>query len=547
MNDTLIKNQTLIDLKVSSFVYKNNKVIIISYLTNYYVSQHKEVNIPFLYSDKQVINIEEEKDLYELKFKIGNYNNELIFVVGDSYGSILILDNPKIEGKELTFELNKEQIEEILQVNGKRYLSFSYVESLGMNHLNSILDISITKTQIIKENVYIGITKLLENNYQLGDYVTYETNVTDISNIISKGFKFHFNNMQEDYDATCYLKKREEKPLLMICYIWFEGNFSLGEIKEEIILDEIHIKYNFTILPVVNDEVFIVEGEGFELVFNYPLILDFTLNDNLIVKYFTGDSNLYKSIKLNPEAKDDLVCEYETQAMKCIVPKSHFERKPSGYYYTSHLNNLDERAIFYQINPVKVILPIDNEFVIKIKQEDNDYEQVIGEKGTIYFVMDYNDNELNLFNISEIEEKSLFGTKIVDESNNEYIAVCRLWKPKNDKLRLFCNSNDLKNGINYINIIKTTFEYNNKYNITIIPELEKIKVIRTNDFFPFFPFLYSDNQEIFVEKDIDNYELRFKHDMYEGEFLLELFDGYFNEMLLDKCIESINRELICTN
>ena len=126
----------------------------------------------------------------------------------------------------------------------------------------------------------------------------------------------------------------------MICSFWIEGNYSLWEVKEEIILDDIHTKYNFTILPVINDEVFIVDGLGFSLIFNYPLILDFTLNDNLIVKYFTGDSSIYKNIKLNPEAKDDLECKYEAQAMKCIVPKSHFERKPSGYYLTSHLNKL---------------------------------------------------------------------------------------------------------------------------------------------------------------------------------------------------------------
>ena len=57
--------------------------------------------------------------------------------------------------------------------------------------------------------------------------------------------------------------------------------------------------------------------------------------------------------------------------------------------------------------------------------------------------------------------------------------------------------------------------------------------------------MYSDTQEIFVEKNIDNYELRFKYDSY-GEELLELFDGYFNEMILDKCITQNNKELICT-
>lgn len=40
----------------------------------------------------------------------------------------------------------------------------------------------------------------------------------------------------------------------------------------------------------------------------------------------------------------------------CIVPKSHFEGQKSGYYFTKHVNELNEEHIFYTIPPFKVLL-----------------------------------------------------------------------------------------------------------------------------------------------------------------------------------------------
>ena len=539
LNETLINNSTLIDLNPGSFTYKNNKVVIISYLTSLYLMQYDD-NIPFLYSDKQIIKLDEENgDFYEIKFKIGNYNDEILFLVGESLNA-LVLDNPKKDGKYVSFQIPKEKIEEIFQTNYSSYLVFFYIDSIGIYEFDNIMDIYIMKNEIIKENIYIKITKLLEYNYRGYEFIAYETNVTTIDNIISKDFRFSFKGM--DTGAICVFKKAEEKPLLFLCLAMEEGNFSLGEIETEIIYDDIHTKYNFIISPVNNDDIFHIKGNGYYIALNYPEILDFTLNDTLIVNYIT-EPDVFKGIKLNQEAEKSLECTYGKLMMNCIVPKSHFEKKPSGYYYTSHLNDFNENSIVYFTNPIKVILPVENELIIRLKQKDNDNENIIGEKGTIYFITDYNDNRLNIFNNSDIEEKTEFITKIFDDLDNEYDVKCRLWKPNDNNIRLFCTLNQsLINEDNNINIIKTTFEYDNKYNITIISELENIKVHQINGSSS---FIYSDIQTIYLTNNTDSYELQFKADSYNGE-LLELFDSYFNEIILDECSMRKNRDLICT-
>ena len=59
-------------------------------------------NIPFLYSNEQEIKIEADKQYYELKFKIEEYNNEVLFLREkkrreDMYFTELILEDCNIE------------------------------------------------------------------------------------------------------------------------------------------------------------------------------------------------------------------------------------------------------------------------------------------------------------------------------------------------------------------------------------------------------------------------------------------------------------------
>ena len=70
--------------------------------------------------------------------------------------------------------------------------------------------------------------------------------------------------------------------------------------------------------------------------------------------------HIYTGITFNENSKD-LICEDFDSIKKCIVQKSHFEGKESGFYYTKFTNrNTNKKVIAYESIPIKVILPIDN-------------------------------------------------------------------------------------------------------------------------------------------------------------------------------------------
>ena len=109
---------------------------------------------------------------------------------------------------------------------------------------------------------------------------------------------------------------------------------SLPEIKEEIVLNNSHPKYNFYIQPVKNNEKITIDGPG-----NFPKAtikmentLDFYTNDEINLDFFMEEPQNMKGIRINLNASNDLACkDIGKRAKRCIVPKSHFENKQSGY------------------------------------------------------------------------------------------------------------------------------------------------------------------------------------------------------------------------
>ena len=120
-----------------------------------------------------------------------------------------------------------------------------------------------------------------------------------------------------------------------------EINNSLSEIKEEIILDNRNIKYNFRIQPVKNTEKFYAcTSFGAMNMWSYPEVLDFTIQDSITIEYWMGNPSCLYGIRLNKDAPD-LECENIKGFKRCIVHKSHFKGKENGYYYTRYRHCLD--------------------------------------------------------------------------------------------------------------------------------------------------------------------------------------------------------------
>ena len=144
----------------------------------------------------------------------------------------------------------------------------------------------------------------------------------------------------------------------------------LSVIKEERVLNDIHDKYNFCIQPVNNNDKINIDGNGDRPTMLIPKTLDFTANDNIPIYLLYYGSSGTKGIRLNPNSKENLECQYldsknhikneDESVLICIVPKSHFENKKNGYYNTYHLNHKNKYIQFYEFSPIKVILTNDD-------------------------------------------------------------------------------------------------------------------------------------------------------------------------------------------
>ena len=206
-----------------------------------------------MYSDTQIIRIEEDRETYELIFKKEKYNDELLYLYSnDAY--IPLDECSKNENEtELICKLEKEEIEEALQYNKQIFETYSYYDKenydqkkLGIYKMEIIENIIIIDERLEKQDIYVKITKLLLYNERIDKniFVPYETNVTTISNVVTNKFQFLRNN--NSY-ITCYLKRSGNDPLLFLCRWNYEDFNTLGEIKNEIILN-ITLEFNQLII-----------------------------------------------------------------------------------------------------------------------------------------------------------------------------------------------------------------------------------------------------------------------------------------------------------
>ena len=97
-----------------------------------------------------------------------------------------------------------------------------------------------------------------------------------------------FNGSEKN--LSCFFRKGRVGPLLIFCNAINEGIFSLKEIKNDIILRDINIKYYFIIKPVhINKNITVINETAKHLTEAiYPMVLDFTKNDYAYINLFLG-------------------------------------------------------------------------------------------------------------------------------------------------------------------------------------------------------------------------------------------------------------------
>ena len=223
--------------------YNDNEITINP--DKYFDFEKLDVYIPDLYSDKQNITVDKNKESIELKFKINSYHNEKIILWGIDE-NLEILDNCKEKNKELTCLIQKDILLEITPNDTSIfYLLYNDVDNSDRNWYPKVDEIRINYYGIEKEDIFIGINKLIEDKLGIEYFAFYETNITNIPNFRTgyAAFSMEFEGVEEN---ICSFRKYDDTPLLLICAILNHSTneMYLSEIKNEIILDNINIKYN---------------------------------------------------------------------------------------------------------------------------------------------------------------------------------------------------------------------------------------------------------------------------------------------------------------
>ena len=362
-------------------LYKNKRIKFYSPNLNLEFTDHKE---SFLYSDIQYIHLNNDIDEYNLTFRIGAYYdyNLPLFLAGHNklfYPPFLNLINCKCTSNEITCYITKKQIMVFAHSNEENPNQARYYINNSPWTYRYIYDIIIKdERRKVKEIIDVEVTKLLDNIQEMGTYIAYETNIKNIPIITTDIFSLPFVEINKDYwiENYCFLKKRnDELPLLLLCNLYMkkrenETFYTLNEVKD-LHLPYIHLDYIF-ILNIPNTrEVITIKKNNENYIRGfinsiYPEQLNFTSQDSITFVVYSFFFSF--KIFLNKDSSElKCIVDNDKYIASCIVPKSHFHGKKSGYYNILRLNHRGGKSIFYEVNPIKVILN-DNEnnsFIMK--------------------------------------------------------------------------------------------------------------------------------------------------------------------------------------
>ena len=362
-DEELIYSTKELKFSDTSFTYKSYNISIIS--NTMFLINRINAYIPFIYSDKQIINLESE-DILSFRFNYVSYSNENLFLFDNHFKSVNFDNclNNRNE-KEIICQISNETLKNILSIPGEKLYLASTIRNYGKYIFESVEDIIIISS-INKKVQYVQITKLLNEIAELHSFIYYETNVTNIPNLTSNCFDIDF----EDFSSFCMFKKKPSKKedlLLLICYANKTGNISFGRIETKE-LNNISIEYNFIITEGRNDENILVKENGGIIYEVYPETMDFTNDDSLTIKI--GIYGNLKGIRLNPNSENELDCSQYSGYLECIVLKSHFKNNKMGYYNIYYENNLNKSSIKYEAPLIYVILDKETEEEVESEEEN---------------------------------------------------------------------------------------------------------------------------------------------------------------------------------
>lgn len=342
--------------------YKDKKIKFIS------DSFNRIQKLPFLYSDEQEIDLSKEKDVYSFTFRTGLYNDKHLFLYNNpSYIQLYVpFDNCDIIEREMTCTLSRKKIESFNWFKTGIYGSFYYIMSFngeyGIKFYHLAYDITFSMSgEKKKTDIYVEIQKLISNKEESNRYIAFKTNVTDISSIIhTQPILVNFKNIKNGlfYQHPCFFKKYENNNQLMfLCLMFEEKNVTLtmNGFDSPTKYTDLNQNYNFIISYPTKENITITDKLGSYILARYPDTLDFTSKNELEINIY-GDFHLEHKYYLNPKSTN-LTCVIIQGILNCKVPKSHFQGEQSGDYNLYYNNSAREKSMFYEMTPIKVIIP----------------------------------------------------------------------------------------------------------------------------------------------------------------------------------------------
>ena len=292
-----------------TFNYSDNELTILN--PDIILLQKEDYITIDIYSDKQVINLTDKQETYDLKYFIKLYNNEKLYFT--SYQNF-IPANCTQKNSELICTLKKDFFENNLSGNILQLVNFE-----NKFHVDEYPpfspSIEVNYNNIKKVDIFVGIKKLLtKKSLRNEGIIVYETNVTKIPNIDIYIYLILFNERYNEY-INCRFLKGGTKPMLLVCRLfylldWDQDFLTIKEYKEEIIFNKT-VKYNFRIQPFKLGDIFHISKELVNKIFVYniyPNVLDFTSKDSYEIEIISYSSTYLRGLTFN-EKKEDLICE----------------------------------------------------------------------------------------------------------------------------------------------------------------------------------------------------------------------------------------------
>ena len=543
--------------KSTELAYQNTDLPIVLYCKIGGGKIYKDLNIAILFKDNldkdsgeykespiiiQAIIIKEQT-LYDIKKSkdINIIPSEEKSILGNYYPSI----------KTAFIYMSKAQIDSFNIKESENPILYLYLKKSN-NYTN------ITNNKLNIEVQVAGINDgiiPIENNYHYGKLGENQNEVFYVLKIHKDKYfvkiEIAFNSNDLDFTLNHLKNKREnqtydnynsykEKGKIIITFklsnifVFYLNFFRKNGVKSNRKLSNYVFKYmsakyeqDFYNYTIKNDNLIIIKNTYSTIINFNPINFD---RKNMIITYFL------KIIKNT----DYITREYmNTIAITESPSLIKYERNPSfteknNINYISFevegqskdwkniniIAQIKEQNIIEYIAYNGLILTIEI-YIKSLREEIN-----IGQNRVIILETEYNDNdnEVNIFNINDIQLMTEF-KGIFSGIDKNYEANCRLWKPKCENIRIICKFNtDIISG--KYKFQESLINYKEQAIILLSKSDININKLDLN-----LAVLYSDQQELNIT-DKDYYTLNFRKEAYNKEYLL-LYNNRMKNIILD--------------